>query len=241
MKNKIDTKKVIVTGASSGIGLAVTKSLLKDGYQVIGVSRSVDSTPLEHDHFEACSLNLEDIDELPAEVNQLAKQHPDTRSIVFSAGKGQFGCLEEFSFEQVRSLMDLNFLSQAYLAKAFLPLFKKRNNGDLIFIGSESALKGSRKGAIYCASKFAVRGMAQALREECSRNNVRVTVINPGMVNSAFFDQLDFEPGEDPENYLVPDDVAQAVSYILDSRDLINLDEINLSPLKHVVQKKQDK
>ena len=137
--------------------------------------------------------------------------------------------------------MDLNFLSQAYLAKAFLPLFKKRNNGDLIFIGSESALKGSRKGAIYCASKFAVRGMAQALREECSRNNVRVTVINPGMVNSAFFDQLDFEPGEDPENYLVPDDVAQAVSYILDSRDLINLDEINLSPLKHVVQKKQDK
>lgn len=241
MKNKIDTKKVIVTGASSGIGLAVTKSLLKDGYQVIGVSRSVDSTTLEHDHFEACSLNLEDIDELPAQVNQLAKQHPDTRSIVFSAGKGQFGCLEEFSFEQIRSLMDLNFLSQAYLAKAFLPLFKKRNNGDLIFIGSESALKGSRKGAIYCASKFAVRGMAQALREECSRNNVRVTVINPGMVNSTFFDQLDFEPGEDPENYLVPDDVAQAVSYILDSRDLINLDEINLSPLKHVVQKKQDK
>ena len=241
MKNKIDTKKVIVTGASSGIGLAVTKSLLQDGYQVIGVSRSVDSTPLEHDHFEACSLNLEDIDELPTQVNQLAKQHPDTRSIVFCAGKGQFGCLEEFSFEQIRSLMDLNFLSQAYLAKAFLPLFKKRNNGDLIFIGSESALKGSRKGAIYCASKFAVRGMAQALREECSRNNVRVTVINPGMVNSAFFDQLDFEPGEDPENYLVPDDVAQAVSYILDSRDLINLDEINLSPLKHVVQKKQDK
>ena len=241
MKNKIDTKKVIVTGASSGIGLAVTKSLLKDGYQVIGVSRSVDSTTLEHDHFEACSLNLEDIDELPAQVNQLAKQHPDTRSIVFCAGKGQFGCLEEFSFEQIRSLMDLNFLSQAYLAKAFLPLFKKRNNGDLIFVGSESALKGSRKGAIYCASKFAVRGMAQALREECSRNNVRVTVINPGMVNSAFFDQLDFEPGEDPENYLVPDDVAQAVSYILDSRDLINLDEINLSPLKHVVQKKQDK
>ena len=241
MKNKIDTKKVIVTGASSGIGLAVTKSLLQDGYQVIGVSRSVDSTPLEHDHFEACSLNLEDIDELPTQVNQLAKQHPDTRSIVFCAGKGQFGCLEEFSFEQIRSLMDLNFLSQAYLAKAFLPLFKKRNNGDLIFVGSESALKGSRKGAIYCASKFAVRGMAQALREECSRNNVRVTVINPGMVNSAFFDQLDFEPGEDPENYLVPDDVAQAVSYILDSRDLINLDEINLSPLKHVVQKKQDK
>jgi len=231
--------KVIVTGSSSGIGLSITKHLLNTGYSVVGISRTGSSRQISHENLENCLLDLSNIDDLPEAVNSLASQHADVHAIVFCAGRGQFGCLEEFSFDQIKSLMDLNFLSQAYLAKAFIPQFKKRNSGNLIFIGSESALSGSRKGAIYCASKFAVRGMAQALREECSRNNIRVTIINPGMVNSAFFDGLDFAPGEDPENYLQPEDVAQAVGYILDSRALINLDEINLSPMKHVVRKKK--
>ena len=231
--------KVIVTGSSSGIGFAITKHLLDEGYNVVGVSRSGNSTQFHHNNYENYSIDLANIDELPAQVTKLASQYSDVQSIVFCAGRGQFGCLEEFSFTQIRSLMDLNFLGQAFLAKAFIPQFKKRNSGNLIFIGSESALNGSRKGAIYCASKFAVRGMAQALREECSRNNIRVTIINPGMVNSAFFDGLDFEPGEEPENYLQPEDVAEAVGYILGSRELINLDEINLSPMKHVVRKKK--
>ena len=169
----------------------------------------------------------------------LVAKFPDIDAIIFCAGRGQFGSLEEFSYEQISKLMDLNFLSQAYLAKTYLPLFKKRGNGDLIFIGSESALKGSRKGAIYCASKFAVRGLAQALRDECSKSNVRVTLVNPGMVNSAFFDDLDFEPGNDPENFLVPEDIAQTVAYILSTRSVLSVDEINLSPLKNVVQHKK--
>lgn len=230
--------KVIVTGSSSGIGRAITEQLLGEGYQVIGISRSGHSGQFNHDTYENYPLDLANIDALPNTLKQLTSAYPDINAIIFCAGRGQFGCLEEFSFDQIKTLMDLNFLSQAYLARAFLPLFKKRNSGSLIFIGSESALNGSRKGAIYCASKFALRGMAQALREECSRNNIRVTIINPGMVNSAFFDGLDFEPGEDPENYLEPEDVAQAASYILASSELMNLDEINLSPMKHVVRKK---
>lgn len=231
--------EIIVTGASSGIGFAITNHLLNNDYKVIGISRSGDPARFDNKNYENVVLDLGSIKTLPSQVNRLASQYPDVQSIVFCAGRGQFGCLEEFSFEQIQSLMDLNFTSQAFLAKAFLPQFKKRNSGNLIFIGSESALSGSRMGAIYCASKFAVRGMAQALRDECSRNNVRVAIINPGMVNSAFFDGLNFEPGEDPENYLLPEDVAKAVGYILGSRDVINLDEINLSPMKHVVRKKK--
>jgi 3-hydroxy acid dehydrogenase / malonic semialdehyde reductase len=231
-------KQIIVTGSSSGIGLSITQQLMRDGNHVIGVSRSTSDALAEEDNFKHYCLDLEKLNELPENLNKLAKQHPDVNSIVFCAGRGQFGSLEEFSFDQISSLMNLNFLSQAYLAKAFVPLFKKRKSGNLIFIGSESALHGSRNGSIYCASKFAVRGMAQALREECSKNNVRVTLINPGMVNSPFFDGLDFEPGEAPENYLNSDDVAKAVSYVIASRDMINIDEINLSPMKYVVRKK---
>ena len=230
------SKQIIVTGASSGIGRAIATQLLSEGHRVIGIARHSKTQPVVHDAFTSINIDLSDLDSLPAGLKQLATDFPDVDALVLCAGRGQFGSLEEFSFQQIRVLLELNVTSQAYLAKTFLPMFKQRGRGDLVFIGSESALQGSRKGSIYCASKFAVRGLAQALRDECSRSNVRVTLVNPGMVNSAFFDELDFAPGNDPDNYLVPQDVADAVSYVLRSRSVISIDEINLSPLKHVVQ-----
>lgn len=233
-------KQIIVTGASSGIGRAIATQLLEQGYRVIGVARNSKTQPVDHPEYSNVQMDLADLETLPAKLKQLASDYVDIDGIVFCAGRGQFGSLEEFSFAQIKSLMELNFVSQAYLAKVFLPIFKQRGSGDLIFIGSESALKGGRKGAIYSASKFAIRGLAQSLRDECSKNNVRVILINPGMVSSAFFDNLDFQPGNDPENYLLPEDVAEAVCYVLQSRDVINIDEINLAPLKHVVQQKKN-
>ena len=165
------------------------------------------------------------------------------------ACKVQFGSLEEFSYSQIQDLINLNFLSQAFITKAVIPLLKnksmknkglkKKGGGDIVFIGSESAISGCRKGAIYCASKFALRGFAQALREECSKSNVRVSIINPGMVKSAFFDDLDILPGDNDVNFIEPDDVAVAVSMVLSTREGTVFDEINLSPLKKVVQIKK--
>ena len=232
-------QQIIVTGSSSGIGRAIATKLLDDNFQVIGIARNSRAQPIEHPRFINRSMDLSDIDQLPVRLNHLLAEYPDVSGIVFCAGRGQFGSLEEFSCEQIKALMDLNFLSQAFLARTYLPVFKQRKAGHLIFIGSESALKGSRKGAIYCASKFALRGLAQSLRDECSKSHVRVSIINPGMVRGAFFDELDFEPGSDAEHYLEPDDVAQTVAYILNTRAAISVDEINLSPLKHVVQTKK--
>ena len=100
-------------------------------------------------------------------------------------------------------------------------------------------MNGSRKGAIYCASKFAVRGFTQALREECGNSNVRVCLINPGMVKTAFFEHLAFEPGEHESNFILPEDVAAAVSYVVGTRAQIVIDEINLSPLNKVIKFKK--
>ena len=65
-------------------------------------------------------------------------------------------------------------------------------------MGSEAALAGTAQGSLYCAAKFALRGLAQALRAECARAGIRVTLVNPGMVQSPFFDELDFRPGPEP-------------------------------------------
>ena len=121
-----------------------------------------------------------------------------------------------------------------------MPVIKTNGGGDVVLMGSEAALSGGRYGAVYSATKFAVRGFAQALRHECAAANVRVTIVNPGMVRTQFFDSLEFEPGPDPDNYIEPEDVARAVSGALLAPRGTVVDEINLSPLKRVVRRKTD-
>lgn len=233
-------RTVLVTGASSGIGRAVAQNLLRQGHAVIGVSRDCRKFIRQMEHFSSVEMDLSQLSELPQKIRQLQQRFPEIDAVVFSAGVGQFGSVEEFSYPQIEALMTINFTSQVFLTKALLPALKHKANSDLIFIGSEAALKGSRKGAVYCASKFALRGFTQALREECGKSNVRVCLINPGMVKTAFFDELAFEPGDHESNAILSEDVAAAVSYVLCSRTQIVIDEINLSPLNKVVKFKKN-
>lgn len=231
-------RKILVTGASAGIGRAACERLLNDGHAVIGIARNFSQVSYGHPSFTPVSLDLAALESLPEQLQKISKAHPDIDAVICCAGRGQFGSLEEFSYDQIRSLIDLNFVSQAYVARAFMPTLKKQQSSTLIFIGSEAALKGSRKGSIYCATKFAVRGLAQALRDECSKSGVAVSIVNPGMVKTAFFDELDFTHGDEDDHYLLPEDVADAIALIINARNSVVLDEVNLSPLKHVVQPK---
>ena len=232
-------RTILVTGASSGIGRAIAERLLQQGHIVIGVSRDCGKFTRQMDNFNSVQLDLNQLNELPQRIQQLQQAFPDIDAVAFCAGIGRFGSLEEFSYLQIEALMNLNFTSQVYLTKALLPALKSKANSDLIYIGSEAALKGSRKGSIYCASKFALRGFTQALREECGKSNVRVCLINPGMVKTAFFESLTFEPGDHDSNSISSEDVATAVSYVLESRFQIVIDEINLSPLNKVIKFKK--
>lgn len=232
-------RTVLISGASSGIGRACAVSLLQQGHAVIGLSRNCQQFQTSHSEFSAYKIDLSDLANLPAHIKQLNKQFPVIDAIIFSAGKGQFGGLEEFSFAQIQELVNLNFISQSFLAKGFLPALKRKPLADLIFIGSEAALTGSRKGTIYCASKFALRGFSQALRDECANSSVRVSLINPGMVKTEFFQDLKFEPGEHFSHSLTATDVAGAVFFIINARQGTIIDEINLSPANKVIHFKK--
>lgn len=229
-------RTILITGASSGIGHAATTRLLKDGHSVIGVSRNTRDLDFEADKFSAFGCDFSDLNSLPEALSSILAKFPDIDGAVFCAGRGQFSSLEEFSLSQIRELMDLNFTSQAYLSHALIPDFKKRKFGDLIFMGSEAALQGSRKGSIYCASKFAIRGFTQALREECANSNVRVTLINAGMVKTEFFNHLKFTHGDHESNFICPTDIAELIATILNLRRGTLIDEINLSPLNKVIR-----
>jgi short-subunit dehydrogenase len=233
---RLSERKILVTGASRGIGAAITRQLLSTGCRVVAVARDFSDWPEQTDGMERVILDLSKIEELPHQLGELARNHPELDTLILNAGYGQFGSLEEFSYPQIRALVETNLLQHIYFARAFVPRFKKQGQGDLILIGSEAALSGGRKGAVYSACKFGIRGLAQSLRDECSGRGIRVSLINPGMVDTEFYDSLDFAPGEATENHLRPEDVAQAVMLILQASAGTVFDEINLNPLKKVIR-----
>ncbi|MEM9406645.1 MAG: SDR family oxidoreductase [Acidobacteriota bacterium] len=226
---------ILVTGCSSGIGLAVCERLLAASRPVFGVARS--EPPSERDglDFERCDLS--DLEATLALGERLAKK--PLAGAVLCAGAGRFGSLEEHSTHQIRRLIDLDLVSPMLLVRAILPSLKRRGEGRLVFLGSESARRAGAYGSVYSAAKFGLRGFAQSLRAESARSGIGVTIVNPGMVRTPFFDDLDFEPGEDGDQALVAADVAEVVLLALDARQGAVLDEIDLAPLKKVVRKKK--
>jgi len=232
-------RTLLVTGASSGIGRAIAKQLLHEGHTVIGSSRDCSKFIVEHENFSSIELDLAQLAQIPAKLKKLEKAFPTLDGVVFSAGYGQFGAVEQFSFAQIEQMMTVNFTSQAFISRALIPNLKRKPQSNLIYIGSEAALKGSRKGSIYCASKFALRGFTQALRDECGSSSVRVSLINPGMVKTNFFDHLSFQPGDAVTHALVAEDIAETVVFILNSNNNMVIDEINLNPANKVIQFKK--
>jgi len=158
----------------------------------------------------------------------LAKREFD--GLVHAAGRGLFGSVEQFSIAQIDASLRLNLASAMVICRALLPGLRRRGAGRLVFIGSESALAAGRKGALYSAAKFGLRGFCQALREDCAADGIRVSLVNPGMVRSPFFAGLPFAPGGNPENAIDCGDVATIVLQILQASPDIVIDEINLSP-----------
>ena len=231
----MQSRKVLVTGASSGIGLALAKRLLDEGHRVVALARR--AMPLSHAALIAEQLDLS-ASESGQSLKRVLREHNDIDAVVSNAGEGQFGSLENFSASQIRESIDNNLTSHLLLARAALGVLKQQPRSDLVIVGSEAAISGAAQGTVYCAAKFGLRGFAQALRAESATANLHVGIVNPGMTRTPFFAALAFEPGADPDNALAVDDVVDAILAMLYAGDNAVIDEINLSPLKKVVKKK---
>ncbi|MFK7862819.1 MAG: SDR family oxidoreductase [Pseudohongiellaceae bacterium] len=234
---------VILTGCSSGIGLAMTIELLNRGYRVLGIDKkaSPDLTALNNSgNFTFKSIDLADIGSLTVSIKTLIDSiEGPIRALVSNAGIGKMAFLEQLSVSDLQLVMDTNFTSHAVLTKALLPRMKSQAvSADIVYTGSEAALKGARQGSVYCASKFALRGFSQALREECGKSGIRVTLLNPGAVRTPFFDDLHFEPGPSSANAIEPEDVARALLMVMEARPETVFEELNMSPMTHVWQRK---
>lgn len=229
--------KILISGSSSGIGRAITEKLLDQGHTVVGLARNHQKFQPAVERYIPYSVDFSKTKELPHGLNQIYRNHPLIDIIICSAGYGQFGELEQFSYTDMQRLMDVNFLSQAMLIKTWLPTMKKQNSGKVIVVGSEAALQGTSKGSLYCASKFALRGFCQSLRAECKRSSIAVSLINPGFVQTPFFNTLSFKPGDDPSHAISTTQLVKTIQFILETPSECVIEEINLQPLNKVFTK----
>ena len=229
-------KCVLVTGSSSGIGYEITLKLLGLGAKVIGIARNHDRSKLENKNYTTYKCDVSAHQKLEILLKQILKNHPQINCFISNAGYGDFGPLENFSTLQIKNFIATNLTSHIVMTKLLLPHFKRIKIGDIIFIGSEAGLLGAKNGSLYCTAKFGLRGFSEALSKDVANKNIRVSIINPGMIRTNFFENLNFEPGNDEENAINIKDVSSTVAYILHlSRNTI-VDEINLSPLKKAIK-----
>lgn len=221
--------KILISGASSGIGLATAKLLLEMNHQVTGISRQPETAQLDHPGFKLLQLDLSRLEDCDRKLKFLLKEY-SFECFIHCAGYGHFGSIEQFSVTQIDQAIRVNLTSALVLCRQLVPMFRRQKKGRLIFIGSESALSAGKKGVLYSAAKFGLRGFCQALREDCAKDGIGVSLVNPGMVRSPFFDGQSFAPADLPENAIETEDIAKLICQILQTSANIVIDEINLSP-----------
>ena len=232
----LSNKNIIVTGSSSGIGLSITKILLKNKANVIGISRK--NPNFSSQNYQHIEFDLSKIESEYEKLRNLIKDKP-IEGLISNAGSGKLESLENFSPKQITEFINLNLNSHIIITRLLLPNFKANNNGFLIYIGSEASYKVGKYGSIYSACKFGLRGFVKSIRIETSLNNVKVTQINPGIVKTPFYNNLKISPGTEHDEFIEPNDIADVVIDVLKMRKGTVIDEINLTSQKQIITYKR--
>ena len=229
----LSNKNIIVTGSSSGIGLSITKTLLKNNAKVIGISRRTPN--ISNKNYQHIGFDLSKIETEYDKLGNFIKDKP-IHGLISNAGTGKLESLENFSPKQISEFINLNLNSHIIITRLLLPNFKVNNNGFLIYIGSEASYKVGKYGSIYSACKFGLRGFVKSIRIETSLNNIKVTQINPGIVKTPFYNNLKISPGKEHDEFVEPNDIADIIINVLKMRIGTVIDEINLTSQKQIIK-----
>ncbi|QOP44891.1 SDR family oxidoreductase [Sulfurimonas paralvinellae] len=231
-------RKAVVTGASSGIGKAITQRLLTLGYAVTGISRTISYEDFMHADFQAVQADLCDAHATKKLCEALKKE--DISILVNAAGFGRFELHEELSPEIIEKMTHLNLTAPMLLTHATLRSLK-HNSGYLININSIEALRASKFAALYSATKAGLKAFGDALFEETRKTNLSITNINPDMTESTFYDELRFDVSENENEKLLAGDIADAVEHILTMRKGAVVSDYTIRSLNFGIRKKSKK
>lgn len=229
----------LVTGASRGIGRALTTDLARTHHvyagarSLSGLSWIADERSLiDARHVSPFVIDQADGDSVAAAVEGLGLESLDV--LVNNAGIADERPLGDFDRASWREVFEVNVFGVADLTARLLPALREAR-GIVVMMNSGSGLRSYADGAVYCGSKFALRAMADALREEERRHGVRVTSIHPGFVDTdmgrGIRDSTN-RPGG-PETYATPADVAAAVRLAVETPPNAQMEMIQVRPMQN--------
>lgn len=221
----------LITGASRGIGRATALLLALQGAKVALVSRSNDELHDLAAKTQGLPLVADITDEADARhvVEETIRHFGRLDILVCNAGVGSFNELEDFSLEEWERMFATNVRGTFLPCKYAVPHFKAQKKGHIIGITSDVAKRTFANGTAYGASKYAQDALLGALRKEVRPYGIKVSAIYPGLVDTYFNGQ----PGGEAtaHTHLRPQDVAQAVRYVLEAPPHVVVDELMLHPV----------
>ena len=214
----LDGTRVIVTGASTGIGRVTALRLARRGARIFAAARDerrLEALAAEHPEIVAAPCDVAD----EADRATLVKQSEPVDVLVNNAGLGWKGMVEDMPPDKVRQLFDVNVLALIDLTQRVLPGMLERGRGHVVNVGSIAGYVSAPGETVYCATKFAVQGFTDGLRREVVRRGVDVTLIAPGPIKTEFMARIRTgEPAGQPgalDYGLPPESVAKAIERAL--------------------------
>ena len=228
---------------SSGIGAAISARLCEMGYEVFGIGRSFGSSFAEqfpdaadNPLFHAVVCDLLDTEKMLKLVRGIAAEATVTL-LVNNAGSAYYGLHEELSPKKIQEMVRTDLEVPMILSQQLLRGFKK-NKGCIVNIASVTAQQSNPHGCAYGAVKAGLASFSRSLFDEARKYGVRVAVVSPDMTKTELYRNADFTVGEETESYLLPQDVAEAVAYIVGQREGVAVSEVTLRPQYHRIRRK---
>ncbi|WP_030106656.1 SDR family oxidoreductase [Actinoalloteichus caeruleus] len=238
-------KVVLVTGASSGIGEATARRLAADGHRVLLGARRTDRLDRIVREIEEAGgvarghrVDVTDLDEVRAFVDAALAEFGRVDVLVNNAGVMPLSPLEALLVDEWNRMIDVNVRGVLHGIAAALPVMRRQGAGHVVTIASVGAHEVVPTGAVYCGTKFAVRAIAEGLRQE-SGGDIRVSVISPGVTESELAESIsDPRAKADMDVYrsvaLPAEAIAAAIAFAVDQPAEVDVNEIVVRPAASV-------
>lgn len=231
---RLSSKTAIVTGSSRGLGKATAEALLKKGTKVYGLSRSeseLDAMAREWGGlFEPVVLDITREEKVRSWVSEAFAGANPPDILINNAGSGHFEDIDAYTSDQWHQMVNTNLNAVFYLTSAIVPYMKAtETSSHIINIGSILGKVSSSQKSAYSATKYAIQGFSESLFKELRGFNIKVSCVNPGSIETHFFETSGIEPNP---KMLQPTELADTLIYLLETPDNVLIDELTIRPLR---------
>jgi uncharacterized protein len=212
-------KVAVVTGASSGVGLELSKSLINIGFKVVGLARNYEKLKALQESlgeaFNFYSVDVSQSREVSMVFNQIGQKYGLISLLVNNAAVFKMKAFSECTIEDIDQIVDINLKGTLYCTHSALKWLSP-GISRIINIASVAGIHGIKNQAIYCASKYGIDGFGEALNQELLEKGISLTTIFPGGIDTPLWNEEKNNPypGKNKVNILKPKDIVSLVEYV---------------------------